>query len=178
MRETEAFKKYQKTAKFIDAVSKITAIVAFLTVLTASIVGIIMVDKMDVTLCFYLAIGGAMVLAVVAVPLSFISQRKTNTVKLCRSYLVVLCRNPKNAVEEIHEALGTPRENIVSDFVRLNKMGLLAELYIDSEQKIVNSGVAESRIFDCPVCGGKTEIKAGEADVCAFCGAIKEKENL
>lgn len=178
MQETEAFRKYQRAAVVLDAVSKVIAIAAFLTVMASSVLGIVLFEKINPKTCFVIAVAASGTFAFVAVPLIFVSQQKKNAVKLCRSYLKVLGRNPKNAVEEIHEALGTAFEKIVEDFVKFKKMGFIDELFIDSESNVVNSGLNNEREFDCPVCGGKTVIKQGEEDVCGFCGAIKEKEKI
>ena len=178
MQETAKFIKYEKTSIAMDVSSKVIAAVMFLTVIVSAVLGFVLYDETYFNIYFYITIAAAIVYIAVALPLGIVAQKRKNELALYRSYATVLSRNPRNAVAEICESLGTDAAQIVDNFVDLNEKGFFASIFIDKEQLIVNSGNIDmdSREYTCPVCGGTSTVPDGGADVCGFCGAIQEKE--
>ncbi|MCH5164255.1 MAG: hypothetical protein J1F36_04485 [Clostridiales bacterium] len=178
MQETAQFIKYEKSSVAMDISSKILAAALFLAVIVSAVLGFVLYDETYFNIYFYITIAAAIVYVFVPLPIGIVAQKRKHVLELYRSYATVLSRNPRNAVTEIRESLGTDEAHIVDNFIKLNEKGFFESIFIDKEQLIVNSGNIDmdSREYTCPVCGGTSSVAEGGADVCGFCGAIQEKE--
>lgn len=180
MQETDSLKKYEKNTYTMDILSKVFGAVFSAITVVMLVLGFVLSSSLSFNVFFYVAIGCACMSLLIPIPLGIISNKHKKIIALQRSYSTVLSRHPNNAVDEIWEKLGVQREVIVADFIKLSSMGFFDDIFIDEQQQIVNMGVngEKKEEFTCSACGGKTLTAEGNANICAFCGAINEKESV
>lgn len=178
MQETEAFISFEKNTKIMDIMFKVIAVVMVVVAIAASVIMVLSLNSGESLfgIYFYIAAAAVAIYVFVALPLGLVTLGRKSLIALYKAYSKVLGHRPRNAVDEIWEGRGTPKEEIVNNFERLNSLGFFENIFIDKEQLIVNIPEQEGHEFICPVCGGQTIIQDGDS-VCDFCGAIKEEEN-
>lgn len=173
MQETSKFISYQKNIKWLEVAIGLCAVgMAFM--IASIIIDFVEGNKPElivVSLCSVATCGTSMTL------LCHMVVKRKSVVRLCTSYMRVLSKKPHNAVDEIYESKGTPKEEVIRNFEYLVSLGFLEGVYIDKEAQVVNMGEdASTHDFVCPICSGTTTVEDGQEDKCAFCGSIKEND--